>query len=333
MRRRNWQAALWAVLGWSVSAQAQPVDVHRQRDLCYLESRFHAQEAAIVCEYEVAYRCLNLEISRLGTLVLRTTVGTWTPEPPGPDVPVVFMDMRFDSRDSREPGNRGRISIHDRIVAVITVPGMDALLFAKDTDEYLNPLIGRTRVLRSVSCYDVERGGLDYWHFDLPSDTVSTNLSDPQAIIDLSRKLRPILDFLMAQSHGDGKEALSPEDLKISVNASGHVVPLRLRTIRDRSPACLGKGRLTSLRVDAVPAGRTDERIYRFRSWALPFQDLAEHLKDDTLRSVSRDAFVEAVIPLGAEYELALGAIRMTLVSVRQESGNAAASPGLVNGH
>ena len=328
MRAKAYGVVAAMVLAGVAGAAGQPVDLHRQRDLCYLESRFHATEAPIVFEYEVAYRFLNMEISRLGTLALCTTVGTWAGEPAATsNTPVVFMDVRFDSRDGRQAGSRSRISIHDRIVAVITVPGMDALLFAKDTDEYLNPLLGRTRVLRSVSCYDVESGMLDFWHYDLPTDSVSTNLSDPQAIIDLSRKLRPILEFLMEQSHGAGKETLSPESLNISVNASGHVVPLRLKTVRERSPGCLGRVRLDALRVEAVPARRTDERIYRFRSWAVPFVDLADYLNDEPLKAVSRSAFVKAVVPVSAEYELALGAIRMTLVSARQGTAQGGAVP------
>ena len=77
---------------------------------------------------------------------------------------------------------------------------------------------------------------------------------------------------------------------------------------------------LTGLRIDAVPAHKTDERIYRFRAWAMPFQELAEHLNDPALQRASREAFVKAVIPVGAEYELALGAIRMTLTAARQGS-------------
>jgi hypothetical protein len=160
---------------------------------------------------------------------------------------------------------------------------------------------------------------LDYWHYDLPTGTVVTNLSNPQAILDLSRQLRPILEFLMVQCRGEGRETLSPDALRINVNASGRVVPLRLRTIKDRSPWQPGEARLNALRVDVLPATRSDARLYRFRGWAMPFHELAECLNDDALRRTAREAFVKAVVPVTAEYELALGAIRMTLVSARQE--------------
>ncbi len=309
----------------AVIATAQPADGHRQRSLDYLEKQFCATEAPVRFEYAVAYRFLKLEISRLGTLSLDTTVGRWALSGGTNTVPAVFVDLAFNSGGRTGAAQRARVSIHDRMVAVIGVPGMDALLFAKDTDEYLNPLIGRTRVLRSVSCYDVQGGTLDYWHHELGPGTVVTNLSNPQAILDLSRQLRPILEFLMDECRGEGRDVLSPENVRISINASGRVVPLRLKTGRERSPWQLGGQRVPALRVDVVPAARSDARLYRFRGWAIPFQELAERLDDDALRRTSSEAFVKAVVPVAAEYELALGAIRMTLLGAKH--GTAVTSP------
>ncbi len=311
----KWMSFFGFFLGWVIAVAAQPSDVRCEKDLSYLERHFRATEEPIVFEYSVAYRFLNVEFSRLGGLVLQTTVGQWYANGSSNAVPAVFLDMRFDSKDRRGATPRARISIHDRIVAVVTVPAMDALLFAKDTDEYLNPIIGRSRTLRSLSCYDVQSGALDYWHYDIPSDSVVTNLSDPEAIVELSRQLRPILDFLMQQQEGSDKETLSPESIKISVNTAGHVVPLRLRTLKEQSPPCLGRARLNALRVDTVSLKKTDERVYRFRGWALPFGSLADHIGDPSLQQAAREAFVKVVVPVAAEYELALGAIRMTLLS------------------
>jgi hypothetical protein len=319
----------WVLLSAPVLGMAQPQDGVRPHDLNYLERQFHPTEAPIRFEYAVAYRFLKMEISRLGTLALNTTVGQWVPQGGTNRVPAVFVDLAFNSGEGTGATRRARVSIRDRIVAVIGVPGMDALLFAKDTDEYLNPLIGRTRVLRSVSSYDVQSGTLDYWHFDLGTDTVVTNLSNPQAIVDLSRQLRPILEFLMGQCRGTGQETLSPDHLRININASGRVVPLRLRTVKERSPWQPGARRVDALRVDVLPAARSDARLYRFRGWAMPFQELAECLDDDALRRTSREAFVKAVVPVTAEYELALGAIRMTLVSAGQGTAKPASpQPG-----
>ena len=90
---------------------------------------------------------------------------------------------------------------------------------------------------------------------------------------------------------------------------------MRLRTVRDRTPGCLGGQHLTGLCIDAIPAHKTDERIYRFQAWAVAFQELADRLKDAALQRASHEAFVKVVVPVGAEYEMALGAIRMTLVA------------------
>ena len=299
---------------------AEPAAPHDWQDLSGLEKQFRATQQPLVFDYTVAYRFLHVEFSRLGNLVMKTTIGEWTASATSRPIPAVFIDLQFDSKDARGIAQRPRVSIHDRIVAVLAAPTMEALLFAKDTDEYLNPLLGRSRILRSVSCYDVQSGSLDYWQHNMTAGTVVTNVSDPQAIVEMSRKVRPILDFLMDQSHGNGAETLAPEALTLNVNTSGKVVPLRLRTVRDRAPGCLGGLRLTGLCVDAIPARKTDERLYRFHSWAVPFQELADRLKDAALQKASNEAFVKAVVPVVAEYEMVLGAIRMTLVAVRVET-------------
>lgn len=304
----------------AVNVLAQPADPRQWQDLSGIEKQFRATQQPVVLDYTVAYRFLHVEFSRLGNLVMKTTVGEWTaPELPHP-IPAVFIDLKFDSKDARGIAQRPRVSVHDRIVAVLAAPGMEAMLFAKDTDEYLNPLLGRSRILRSVSCYAIQSGRLNYWQNNLTAGTVVTNVSDPQAIVEMSRKVRPILEFLAEQCLGNGAETLAPEALTVNVNTSGKVVPLRLRTVRDRSPTCLGGEHLTGVCVDAIPAHKTDERIYRFRAWAVPFHELAEHLNDLALQKASNEAFVKAVVPVVAEYEMVMGAIRMTLVAARVET-------------
>ncbi len=314
----KFKAIILALLAGVAGVWAQPAGTNAWQDLSCLEKQFHATARPLVFEYEVTYRFLHIEISRLGTLAMTTTEGEWTMPHASRPVPVVFVDFQFDSKDPRGVAQRPRVSVHDRIVAVLPIPSLEALLFAKDTDEYLNPLLGRHRILRSLSCYDVQSGSLDFWLHNLVTGGVVTNVSDPQAIVKMRRKVGPVLDFLMEQCHSNGVETIAPEALTIDVNTSGKVVPLRLRTVRERCPASVAGENLNGLRVDAIPAHKTDERIYRFRAWAVTFQELADRLKDTALQRASREAFVKVVVPVAAEYEMALGAIRMTLVAAHE---------------
>ena len=285
-------------------------------NMAFIESAFRATEPPVRFGYQVSYRFLKMEISRLGVLTLTTTTGNWRHRVASNDVPAVFVDLRFDSIEHHKPPARDRVSIHDRIVAVIELPEPRALLFAKDTDEYLNPILGRTKISRCVSSYDVQSGALEYWKRDLSTDCVSTNLSDPAAILELSRQIGPVLNYLMAQASGDGAECLSPESLRISANCDGHVVPLRLRTRRDASPPCFDRERLQALRVDVVPSRASDTRVYRFSGWALPFETLADRFGDEATKAAARRAVVKAVVPVAAEYELDIGSIRVSAVSL-----------------
>ena len=121
--------------------------------LAQLDKRFTPVETPVFMEYDVGYRFLNIEMRRVGKIVATTTIGRWKHSVTGNEVPALFLDMRVNSPDSGKAGERGRVSIHDRIVAVMTVPDMQALVFAKYTDEYLNPLIGRCKESHSWSLY------------------------------------------------------------------------------------------------------------------------------------------------------------------------------------
>jgi hypothetical protein len=125
------------------------------------------------------------------------------------------------------------------------------------------------------------------------------------------------MDYLIGQCQTNQERVAKGRD-RISVNLDGQVVTLRLMTHREKSPVCLNRARMDSLRIETVPVGRRQGRARDFYSWSIPFNELAEILNDDGLRAAAHAAMVESVVPLVVDYELAVGRIRASLISVSQ---------------
>ena len=298
----------WAMTGLNLAA-----DVTTEPDLATVRNRFQARETPIRMEYDVAYRFLSFDVSRLGRIALTTTIGTYRHRVTQQDMPAVLVDMRMDTPDRSKPPARDRISIHERVTAVLTLPNLEALVFGKEADDHLNPLIGRKVVVHSVSCYDTESGGLEFSKRDLIDGTVSTNVSNPQALLELSRNILPLTQFLLNRYRG---QETGGEDGRLSVNADGEIVPLVMQTRLEKSPEFMDDQRTSSLHVQTKAEKPTRARVSAFEGWAVPMDELADRYGDDAVRQVAQSAPVKSVVPLAVEYELRLGSIRATLTNV-----------------
>ena len=309
--RMGWGAALIVGAAAAVGAQ-EPA-----RALADIEARFTPREPPVAMEYNVGYRFLALELARVGRIHMTTTVGDWRHAVTEQPVRSLFLDVRVDSPDSGRPGERRRVSLHDRMIAVLSVPDMQALLFAKYTDEYLNPLLGRSRVVLMDSRYDAQSGRLAFEQKDLLKGTVTTNLANPEALLELSRRIGPLMEFLVAQHAAPSEESALSDRARIGVNMDGKVVALRFKTYPEKSPVCLDSERLPSLCVTTVPERDSQVKPRDFHAWSLPFGELVATRNDPGLVEAKRRAPVESLVPLVIDYELGLGSVRCTLTDIR----------------
>jgi hypothetical protein len=278
-----------------------------------IRERFRSQDRPVLMEYRLGYRFLNMELSQLGKIHMSTTTGLWRHRITGKEIPVVAIDVRVDSMDAGKEGERNRISIHDQMVSILTLPDLEALLFAKVTDENLNPLFGRRSVTQAISVYDTQSGHVECTRYGFDGQSARVPLSRPDDLLELSRQIRPIMNFLVGQYRG--KKADIADKDRISVNLDGQVVNLKLVTHKERSPVCLNRERLDSLCIETVPLGKKQARARDFFAWAVPFDQLADLLDNDLLRGAAQKALVESVTPLVVDYDLAIGRIRASLVS------------------
>ena len=285
--------------------------------LAAVEARFTPGQPPVAMEYDIGYRFLNIELADIGQVVVTTTVGAWRHQVSGQDVPALLMDVRIDSPDNGQPGQRRRVSLHDRILAVLTVPGLQALVFARLTDQHLNPLIGRTKDNHLVSIYDTQSGALTFTQTDLLKGTTTTNLANPEALLELSRRVGPLMAQLVRKCrHPEGATA-DEEPPRIGVNMDGKVVALRFKTFAQRSPACLGRQRFPTLCVTTEAERGSAVKPRDFFAWSVPFDQLAGWQDDPALAEAVRRAPVESIVPLVLDYELSLGEVRATLTGLR----------------
>lgn len=284
--------------------------------LADIDARFSPRETPVCMEYDVSYRFLNLELARVGKIVATTTIGTWRHRVNNQTVPALFLDMKVDSPDNGKSGERNRISIHDRIVAVMTLPEMKALLFAKYTDEYLHPLIGRRKESLCLSVYDAQTGTLQYSMYNFKSGVTATNLANPEALFELSQRIKPVMDFLVDRHRGEFSEMADRDSGRIVANLDGNVVALRIQAKPDRSPACFGRQRFDSTRIVPVAEPGSSVRPREFHAWSLEFKQLAALRNDPGLIKAAQEAPIESIVPLVMDYELGLGSVRTTMTAI-----------------
>lgn len=284
--------------------------------LAELDARFTAVETPVVMEYDVGYRLLNIELRRVGKIVATTTIGRWKHRVSGGEVPALFLDMRVNSPDSGRAGERGRVSIHDRIVVVMTIPDLEALVFAKYTDEYLHPLIGRCTESLLWSIYDTQSGRLEYENHDLRNGEVKTHLQNPEALLELSRKIRPVMEFLVKQCVAPSPDARNSDKARIVANIDGRVAALRILTERDKAPGCLDHRRVDAMLIRTVAESGSSVKPRDFRAWSLTFKQLSALLQNNALIQAADHAPVETVVPLAVDYELGLGSVRASMTSI-----------------
>jgi len=313
----------WIVsLLWSVAATAD------ENALADIDARFTARETPVYMEYDVGYRFLHLEIARVGKIEATSTVGTWRHRVTGTSIPAIFLDMKVNSPDSGKAGKRNRVSIHDRIIAVMSLPEMKALVFAKYTDEYLHPLLGREKEVLIASVYDAQAGHMDYSTCNLKTGVTSTNLANPEALFDLSQRIKPVMDYLVSRHRDGGTNVVNPERGHIVANLDGKVVALQILTKPDRSPMCFGRQRFDTTCIVPVAEPGSAVKPREFRAWSLDFKKLAALRKDDSLIKAAQEAPIESIVPLVMDYELGLGSVRTTMTDIHV--GNPGTCPSLV---
>jgi hypothetical protein len=295
---------------------AAPADLPDSPDA--LRGRFVPAKPTIVVKYNVSYRFLFLTISRLACGTVEATEGLWRKQD-GSSLPAALLEMAVDTPDRREAGRRDRMSIHNRILSVLTMPDLDSLVYMKDADEILNPLFGSESRNRYVEVYDFEGGALRFRRIDALKETVQTNLVGASDLVRQGKEIPIMLKIMSAVYNGQRAMLTHDTAFRIHVNIDGVVTPFGVVTRRDDTPVRLLGQRLPALRVDVSPAPEAHGRGRTLELWTASFADVADYTGDTFLIRCADEAPDWNMIPLVADYGLAIGYVRgyMTSLSAR----------------
>ena len=284
--------------------------------LAALAARFQPEKPTVRASYRVAYRFLGIEWKQLATASIDCTGGTWSNAATTALAPALFFDMRMDTGDpAAAAARRVRVALHFHMVLAAAAPEFRGLVYAKASDEYLNPIVGREFEAKDISVYNLESGRMNFWMTNLLTGEVRTQLTNDAGIAQMSALARPMLEAVMDAYDGRRSMLVAADGVRAQANVDNRVVPLVITTVRDPAPAALDGAEARAMRLDVLPEKGSGVRSRPFRAWIVSFRDAADALQDLRIQELAWGAKSEGLVPLAIDYSLPLGSVRATLFS------------------
>jgi hypothetical protein len=268
---------------------------------------------------------MRIEWKHLADATVQVTEGLWGGIPGSTPVPAYLFEMHLNSSASETPAGRARISIHNRMAAILTAPKLHSILYIKDFDQHLNPVFGRTRDARTFERYDLQTGTLDYYRKDYLTGVVLTNMTGGEKLAEQSRGVYGALDMMLSAYSIQATNSDATARMPIHVNIEGKVAKFELVMDRRASPIDFNGIETPSLRVRTQPAPTSEVKPKDCEIWSIPFSQAARTLNDEPLLMIARRAPLNCMMPLTVDYEMTLGYIRGSLTSLSATNRVAAA--------
>jgi hypothetical protein len=279
-------------------------------------ARFTPEKPTMELSYNIAYRFLCLHLKTLGTGSIDGTEGSWL-RPSGERVHAVMLTIAMDSLDDRESADRGRVSLHDRVTIVMTMPQLETLMYLKDTDRYLNPLFRKKSVARYQQLYNLEGTNITYYHKDLLTGEVSTKLEGETDLRKQAQEVPMLLRLMSDVYYGRHAQVRSDPDVRLYVNIRGVVTPFSVVTDYETVDESRCVGKIKALRARTGTAPEAKVKVRGVVMWSASLRDTAARTDDLDLQRLSKEVPDWNMIPLLADYNLALGSTRFTLERMR----------------
>lgn len=289
-----------------------------------VRARFVASGPAIALAYRVSYRVMGIELVHVADAKVEVALGEWR-SADGTRVPAGALDFSLDTLEGREEDRERKIhvAVHNRVLAILRRPELEAIVFAKRTDQRLRFLWRRQRK-DTTEIYDLESGGLRYEGIDHLAGTSTTNLAGRRELAGEGKRVCSLMKaaYETYVQQGPGGRGVANQE-PIHLYIQGDLVPYGLR-VKDRNARLRMFGRsLPSLRLWAYPLKRTSGRACGCEAWILPFGDLAERIDPEMRSAFGGDVEEWIMVPLLADLDLSLGTMRGRLeeAGVRPSGG------------
>lgn len=273
--------------------------------------RFVPLHPTLSLTYKVRYRFLFLNLMNIATVEIDCTEGKWPNEVSGEWVNANLVELRIHTLDDPSAEKRNRISIHRRIATVLdSDKDQDTLVYLKEADEFLNPVFGSVSRTRFFEMYDMQYEPLRFQRRDLLQGTLQTNLVGDSELSGQGEEVGSMLRVLSDAHHGRQPMLNDSSSFRLYVNIDGVVTPFSVSTERARTPHAVLGGTHPCLKARVRPAPEAKGRGSQVLLWAISFAELAQFLEKKELAEMTERVSNWHMLPLVAEYGLAMGALR-----------------------
>lgn len=290
-----------------------------------IDERFKKEGPTVVVEYDLDYRFLFIKLMNLATARVETAEGTWLNSVTGRRQKARYIKANIDSDDDPESEDRGRVSTHREIFALFNMPEVETLLYVKKANEYVNPLFKTPKKAKYREVYDLQHDPLRFIRRDYLNNKVQTNLVGATEIARQGEEIASTLQII-SDVYAERREMLDEDsDVIIDVNIDGVVTPFEIITEKDKAPVRFKDKKLKCLKAVIRPTKEAEGRGKKATVWTISFRDLAEFKDDSELGKVADTTKTWSMVPVAADYGLALGYIRASLKRITLKNREEAA--------
>lgn len=283
-----------------------------------LRARFKPTEPTIALTYRVSYRIMDIEITQIAVARIGVTIGLWEGAEGGPPHPATLVDFALDTLEERESDRQRNIHVvlHNKVLSVLRRPELDAVVFAKRTDQSLRFLWNRKQA-DNLERYDLESGELRYHRIDYLTGTETTNLVGH---LELAREGKEVCRLLRLAHEAYVQEVsrgqVLTKDVPVHLYIQGDLVPYAIKVRQKNATIRLIGHAFRTLRLWAYPLRKASGPAYGCEAWILSFRDLAAQVEPRCLDAFGEDVAEWLMVPLIAEFDLPLGRVRGLLTTI-----------------
>ena len=275
-------------------------------------SRFQPTQPVVCATYDAAYHLLGLNLFRVATVEVESSVGLWRGATNAPPQKVVFVQWRM--KGGEKPDARVRIS--DVMFAAVTIPDFRTVFYLREADEFVDPPFRRAVHEHQLNCYDFQSGNLRYYYTNFMTGFSTTNLPDSAKAEDQGHEVGDVLKVMSQVSRGELPMLVPATSPRIHVDIDRVVRPFVFETCREVAPARFPVRKPMALRADVTPAPESDLKAGRAALWGLRLRKIAELAGDKELLALDPEVLDVSVVGIVVDYDLTIGSIRANLTGV-----------------
>jgi len=278
--------------------------------------RFRPDKPTAVMTYDVTYALFHIRLKRVAGATIKATEGVWRSGASQKWIPACMIDFEVASPQTGD----GSVRLFKRTLSVLTMPDLKILVYAKQNDESIKPLLwGQPRVMKYREFYDFESNTLDFHRYDMITGAIDTNLVNGADLARQSLEVADVLRSLYATYHDESVLARVGAN-KVHFNVEGTIRTFVLKMTKGTQTVPVLSRKLAALYAEVNPEERSASLNESFSMWCVPFSVFARETKDSELIRLAGMSLDYSMLPLSGEYALFLGSLQCSLVGARAQS-------------